>query len=144
MATLEAFDFILFGGNGDLAMRKLLPALYYRHRDSAGKAAWRIVGTGRQALTREEYLALALEHCRLHVPAKDFSDAAWSAFAQRLDYLRLDANQEQDYQALAEKLKDAGSRVRVFYLATAPALRAASLISAGKRSSGWCAESMSL
>ena len=34
MATLEAFDFILFGGNGDLAMRKLLPALYYRHRDS--------------------------------------------------------------------------------------------------------------
>ena len=30
----ETFDFILFGGSGDLAMRKLLPALYYRHRDS--------------------------------------------------------------------------------------------------------------
>ncbi len=122
MAALEAFDFILFGGSGDLAMRKLLPALYYRHRDSAGNAPWRIIGTGRQALSREDYVAQALEHCRLHVAVKDFSEAAWNTFAQRLDYLRLDANQEQDYQALAEKLKDAGSRVRVFYLATAPSL----------------------
>src|SRR5882672_5861185 len=107
MAALEAFDFILFGGSGDLAMRKLLPALYYRHRDSSGSAAWRIIGTGRQPLSREDYLAQALQNCRLHVPAKDFSDSAWTAFAQRLDYLRLDANQEQDYQALAEKLKNA-------------------------------------
>ena len=125
MAALEAFDFILFGGSGDLAMRKLLPALYYRHRDSAGNAPWRIIGTGRQALSREEYVAQALEHCRLHVAAKDFSESAWNTFAQRLDYLRLDATQAQDYQALAEKLKDAELRVRVFYLATAPSLFAA-------------------
>jgi glucose-6-phosphate 1-dehydrogenase len=122
MATLEAFDFILFGGNGDLAMRKLLPALYYRHRDSGDCSGWRIIGTGRQALSREEYLNLALEHCRKYVAPKDFSDEAWAAFAQRLDYIRLDATREQDYQALAEKLKDAGARIRVFYLATAPSL----------------------
>ena len=118
----ETFDFILFGGSGDLAMRKLLPALYYRHRDSKDPSGWRVVGVGRQPLSREEYLNLALEHCRLHIAAKDFSDAAWSAFARQLDYVRLDANVPQDYRLLADWLGDAGSRVRVFYLATEPGL----------------------
>jgi glucose-6-phosphate 1-dehydrogenase len=122
MAALEAFDFILFGGSGDLAMRKLLPALYYRHRESSEGASWRVIGTGRQAQSREQYLAQALEHCRLHVPAKHFSEAEWAGFAQRLDYLQLDANRDEDFQALGGKLKEVAPRVRVFYLATAPGL----------------------
>lgn len=118
----EAFDFILFGGSGDLAMRKLLPALYYRHRDSVDTDGWRIVGVGRQALTREAYLETALEHCRKYVPAADFHAAAWESFARCLDYRCLDATQAADYAALAELLRDGESRVRVFYLATAPQL----------------------
>ena len=31
--TTAPFDFVLFGGTGDLAMRKLLPSLYYHHCD---------------------------------------------------------------------------------------------------------------
>ena len=50
MAGLETFDFVLFGGSGDLAMRKLLPALYYRHRDSGDTEGWRILALGRQRL----------------------------------------------------------------------------------------------
>jgi glucose-6-phosphate 1-dehydrogenase len=121
----ETFDFILFGGSGDLAMRKLLPALYYRHRDNEDASGWRVLGVGRHALSREEYLNLALEHCRRHIAAKDFNEAAWSAFARQLDYLRLDANNPQDYRWLADWLRNAGSRVRVFYLATDPSLFAA-------------------
>ncbi|WP_028006881.1 glucose-6-phosphate dehydrogenase [Solimonas flava] len=122
MAALGAFDFILFGGSGDLAMRKLLPALYYRHRDSDSTEGWCVLGIGRQAMTREAYVALALEHCRRHVAAKDFSDEAWAAFATCLDYVRLDAQQPGDYAALAERLKGCEQRTRVFYLATAPSL----------------------
>ncbi|MGH8445028.1 MAG: glucose-6-phosphate dehydrogenase [Solimonas sp.] len=122
MAALGAFDFILFGGSGDLAMRKLLPALYYRHRDSGDTQGWRVIGIGRQAMTREEYIALALEHCRKYVAAKDFSDGAWTAFAGCLDYVQLDAKQAGDYAALADRLKGCESRTRVFYLATAPSL----------------------
>jgi glucose-6-phosphate 1-dehydrogenase len=118
----ETFDFILFGGSGDLAMRKLLPALYYRHRDSDDTSGWRVVGVGRHPLSRQEYLNLALDHCRQHVAAKDFSEAAWAAFARQLDYLQLDANQLTDFQLLADWLGDAAARVRVFYLATDPGL----------------------
>ena len=122
MSALDTFDFILFGGSGDLALRKLLPALYFRHRDGGDTKGWRILGLGRHPLSREEYLNLALEHCRRHIAPKDFSETAWSAFAQRLDYLRLDANNAQDYRALSDWLKGAESRVRVFYLATEPGL----------------------
>ena len=121
----ETFDFILFGGSGDLAMRKLLPALYYRHRDSGDTSGWRLIGLGRHPLSREEYLNLALEHCRRHIATKDFSEGAWSAFARQLDYLQLDANDLQDYRALADWVGQADSRVRVFYLATEPGLFAA-------------------
>ena len=125
MSALDTFDFILFGGSGDLALRKLLPALYFPHRDGGDTKGWRILGLGRHPLSREEYLNLALEHCRRHIAPKDFSETAWSAFAQRLDYLRLDANNAQDYRALSDWLESAGSRVRVFYLATEPGLFAA-------------------
>src|SRR5882762_6098535 len=121
----ETFDFILFGGSGDLAMRKLLPALYYRHRDSGDTSGWRLIGLGRHPLSREEYLNLALEHCRRHIATKDFSEAAWSAFTRQLDYLQLDADDLQDYRALADWVGQADSRVRVFYLATEPGLFAA-------------------
>ncbi|WP_428312942.1 glucose-6-phosphate dehydrogenase [Hydrocarboniphaga sp.] len=122
MSSLEAFDFVLFGGSGDLAMRKLLPALFYRHLDTAPNQGWRIIGTGRDALTRDQYLAHVEENCRKHVPAGDFTDDAWKAFAQCLNYARLDANNAKDFDSLAEWLKDSGSRIRVFYLATAPSL----------------------
>jgi glucose-6-phosphate 1-dehydrogenase len=118
----EIFDFILFGGSGDLATRKLLPALYDRHRNSADASGWRIMGLGRHPLSRAEYLNFAFEHCRRHIAEKDFSEAAWNAFARQLDYRRLDANVAQDYESLADWLGNADSRPRVFYLATDPAL----------------------
>ena len=30
---VDAFDLVIFGGTGDLALRKLLPALFHRHAD---------------------------------------------------------------------------------------------------------------
>jgi glucose-6-phosphate 1-dehydrogenase len=121
--ALGSFDFILFGGSGDLAMRKLLPALYYRHRDSHGTTGgWRVVGIGRHAASREDYIAQARDSCRQFVPPKDFDEAHWSAFADCLDYMQLDAMNPADYAVLGALFKDCASRIRVFYLATAPSL----------------------
>lgn len=125
MIPSEAFDLILFGGGGDLAMRKLLPALYYRHRDSAHTGGWRILGIGREALAREAYVARVEEHCRRFIPARDFDAAAWEAFSRRLDYLAMDAREAEHYPRLVDKLYGSAGRVRVFYLATAPSLFAA-------------------
>ena len=56
MQSLHTFDLDMFGGTGDLAMRKLLPALYRRSCAGPIDGATRIVGSARSQLTREEYV----------------------------------------------------------------------------------------
>ena len=47
MATTPAFDMVLFGGTGDLVMRKLLPALYQAHKAGLLHQDGRIIALGR-------------------------------------------------------------------------------------------------
>jgi len=67
VAVVDPFDFVLFGGTGDLAMRKLLPSLYLRHRDGAFPEQGRITGTGRKQIDRQAYIDLAREACERHL-----------------------------------------------------------------------------
>jgi glucose-6-phosphate 1-dehydrogenase len=119
MATPERFDLVFFGGTGDLALRKLLPGLYYRHRDSKDTQGWRIFAASRQELSREQYLELIGSSCRKFIRAADFDERAWNAFAGCIEYLPIDARDPAGYAALAEKLRDSAQRTRVFYLSTA-------------------------
>ncbi len=56
---VEPFDFIIFGGTGDLAERKLLPALYYRQCDHQFSEPTRIIGASRSKMTDKEFQAFA-------------------------------------------------------------------------------------
>ena len=57
MQLLPPFDLVLFGGTGDLAMRKLLPAMYRRKCTGQMTPDSRVIGAARGELTRDEYLA---------------------------------------------------------------------------------------
>src|SRR5260370_25994747 len=48
-------DFVVFGGTGDLAVRKLLPALYLRDRDGQLAAETRIIAASRAGLDISRY-----------------------------------------------------------------------------------------
>ncbi|HEY1077685.1 MAG TPA: glucose-6-phosphate dehydrogenase, partial [Fontimonas sp.] len=122
MSTQESFDLVIFGGSGDLSMRKLLPALYFRHRDTKDTSGWRIFAVGRQQLTREQFIAMAEESGRIHIGAKDFKEADWAAFAARVDYVSMDLGKAEQYAVLAERLGNDSGRTRVFYMATTPGL----------------------
>ncbi len=118
----DTFDLVIFGGTGDLAMRKLLPALYHRHRDGQFDAASRIIAASRRPLERDAYLAEVRESLSKNLAADDFDDAQWSAFADRLHYVAVDANAPDSWAGLAALLADREDRIRVAYLATAPGL----------------------
>ncbi len=122
MQKLEPFDLILFGGTGDLAMRKLLPALY--RRVSAGQitAGSRIIAVARSAHTRDNYLAEVEEKCRPHLSEREFSAAHWQTFTALIDYLSVNATVPEDFDRLAEKLHGSEDRVRVMFLSMAPSL----------------------
>ncbi|MEO7774491.1 MAG: glucose-6-phosphate dehydrogenase [Steroidobacteraceae bacterium] len=124
MEQARVFDLILFGGTGDLAMRKLLPAMY--RRDVAGQVApeSRIIGTARSALTCAAYVALVEATCRNHA-ADDFEPARWQSFSQKLHYVQADAQGDQGLTDFVAVLKGREEFVRIFFLSTAPTLFAA-------------------
>ncbi|KAB0546848.1 glucose-6-phosphate dehydrogenase [Pseudomonas argentinensis] len=115
-------DMLVFGGTGDLALHKLLPALYYLHRDGRLHRDTRILALARSTHTRAAYQALAERHCRVQVARADFDEDTWRSFAERLDYFTMDASQSADFGRLAKYLGADQQRVRLFYLATAPDL----------------------
>lgn len=109
---------VIFGGTGDLAMRKLLPALYQNHREGALPDGMRIVGVGREGLERNSYLDKVRDALRQFLPATDFDDAQWTTFSARLEFVQLDARVSADYARLAAMLRWQDSRGHIFYLAT--------------------------
>ncbi len=61
LVPVEPFDLVIVGGTGDLAMRKLLPALYHRERDGQVTNDSRIIAASRGNLSRDDYLASVRE-----------------------------------------------------------------------------------
>lgn len=121
MNSVNPFDLLLFGATGDLATRKLIPALY--HRQSAGQLPGdgRIIAMGRQDLSGDGYLDLLHEKSRVHIVPEMFNEQDWSLLTDRIEYLKVEASSQEDFAALKEYLPN-DDRVRVFYLSTAPEL----------------------
>ncbi|QBF24374.1 glucose-6-phosphate dehydrogenase [Pseudomonas tructae] len=115
-------DIMVFGGTGDLALHKLLPALYHLYREARLHAAVRIIALARSNLPRSEFLKLAERRCRAQIARADFDEDVWARFSARLDYFPMDASQSADFVRLARFLGEAGGLTRIYYLATAPNL----------------------
>ena len=64
---VEVFDLIVFGATGDLAQRKLLPALFHRDLQGQIPLTARIIGSSRRTMTREAFRAIALAAIEAHV-----------------------------------------------------------------------------
>ena len=73
MITVNPFDLVIFGGTGDLAARKLLPAMYYRHCAGQLPVDGRILALGRQDLSREQYLNSIFEKSRSLISEEYFN-----------------------------------------------------------------------
>lgn len=119
---VDAFDLIIFGGTGDLATRKLIPALYHRDCDGQFPAESRIISVGLSKLSRNQYLTLIERSLKQHLAAGQLAAKQWKAFSQRIEYFKLDALDVTDWEPLNERLNTHPERVRVAYLATAPSL----------------------
>jgi glucose-6-phosphate 1-dehydrogenase len=122
--TVAACDFVVFGGTGDLAVRKLLPALYLRDRDGQLPAETRILAVSRAGLDDAGYRDKMRGELPRFVTETELDDAAVERFIARLNHLSLDISGEDGWSVLGERLTAEADtdRVRVFYLAIAPRL----------------------
>lgn len=118
---------VIVGGNGDLALRKLLPALFGLHHRGLLDSVGKIIGTGRAQLDRESYVALVDEKRKLFSGNSDQENAAidgdWQKFIALVDYCKLEADNSAQYDDLSNMITVNGERAPVtYYLSTVPSL----------------------
>ena len=113
-------DIVIFGGHGDLALRKLIPALYHLCTDGYLACESRIIATSRREVTREEHLALVKAKLQEFLHEGCFDETKWERFSQQLEVVTLDLGDVKSYEALSEMLGQFPERERVNYLSTAP------------------------
>ena len=144
----EDCGFILFGATGDLAGRKILPALFRLCEKKLAPKNFYLLLAGRTPLDRP-----ALESrvwAALNAAGVSPSQEHFGPFLSRLEYLRADYGSEEFYSLLERRLTEldarhkAGGR-RLFYLATPPSayrpiaagLKAAGLLSGPAACGRW-------
>ncbi len=117
-----SFDLVLFGGTGDLAWRKLMPALFQAFRHGKLPPGGRIIGVARDSLSDEQYRALIRTRFDEVELAKRPNPEEFARFADLLHFIRMDLSRPEDYARLAVSLRERNADIVVMYLATAPSL----------------------
>jgi glucose-6-phosphate 1-dehydrogenase len=120
-----SFDLVIIGGTGDLAWRKLMPALFQAFRHGKLPEGGRILAVSRQDLSDAGYRGWVKERFQEVEGAKRPSDDEFARFAGLLHYLRLDLSRPADYAQIRSWLAarpGGAADVVVMYLATSPDL----------------------
>ena len=126
-AFVSGHTIIIFGGSGDLAARKLVPALYNLGQNDLLPEPLAVVGLGRRAMDDESYRKRQRGATRQFSRTGSPSADRWAAFERGLYYVRGDFGRFAEYDQLRERLRvieehHATGGNRIFYLATQPSL----------------------
>jgi glucose-6-phosphate 1-dehydrogenase len=104
---------VLLGGAGDLALRMLLPSLYFLELDRLLPHDLRIVGVARADHDADGYKALVREQLGKRATVEE---GVWKRLADRLDYVPADITSDADAKKLADRIGAHGSLVIFFSL----------------------------
>lgn len=114
-------DLALFGALGDLAQRKLFPALFHLDREGLLDSHTRLLGLARQELDAETFKARVEAALKTHVKADELDRGVLKRFLSRLDYRQLDFTRGDGYAAIRE-WREGAPRPMVVYLSVAAKL----------------------
>ena len=117
--------FVLFGATGDLAHRKVVPAIYQLWRTNLLPAEFSLIAVARRPYTNETFAA------ELHASLEKYSrvlpidEEAWAELAKRITYQQLDFADDAGFDSLGKKLDELDTQCgtagnRLFYLAVQP------------------------
>ncbi len=120
--SVEPFDLVVFGGTGDLAHRKLFPALFQRDSDGQFSEPTRIISLARREMSDEKFRESVAVSLRGFLGKDVAASPAFKRFLERIQHVSVDVTGEKGWRELAAKLAGADERVRAFYLATSPEL----------------------
>ena len=146
MMSLESTSIVIFGGTGDLAQRKLVPALFELAYRGRAPENLRIVCFARSDFTSESYREFMWNKVSEFRDLAAHKDA-WGEFARRIHYIRGDLSDPEGLGVLKKGLQEldggAGAPSNwLFYLSIAPwlfepALRNMNVHGLADESTGW-------
>jgi len=122
---MESLTFVLFGATGDLARRKIFPALYNLYIEKKMPQSISIIGLGRNEMSDgrfQQYVKQAILDFSRRVTNSHFDI---EEFLESFRYSKLDANKLDDYYSLLQKVQQREQELtipenRVFYFSVAP------------------------
>lgn len=113
-------DITIFGGHGDLAFRKLMPALYHLSNNGYLDEKSRVITATRDSMTHEEHCDMVKMKLQAFLPEKDFDEEKFAYFKKQLQVVIIDFFDDESYCGLKELLTMYPERDRINYLSTAP------------------------
>ncbi len=124
-AAAEPCAVVLFGASGDLAKRKVIPAMYDLATHNSLGSRYAIVGFARTAMSDESFRAAAGEAAKTMSELGPVDAKKWDEFASCLYYSAGDYSDPQAYEQLVKRLQELDEQKklggnRLFYLSTPP------------------------
>ncbi|APX88511.1 glucose-6-phosphate dehydrogenase [Brevirhabdus pacifica] len=117
---VETFDLVIFGGTGDLARRKILPALFRRFQAGQMPEESRIIGAARSEMGTKEFRAFVGEAIGEFIPAEEAPAKAVENFLRHISYVAVDARGTDGWSDLSAQVRQ--DVIQAFYFSVAPAL----------------------
>ncbi|WP_173916404.1 glucose-6-phosphate dehydrogenase [Halobacillus sp. Marseille-Q1614] len=123
---MDSMSFILFGSTGDLAKRKIYPALYNLYMEQAMPESFSVIGLGRRTLSQEEFQG-RIEDAVYTFSRSSVDEEAMKKFIQSFRYHSLDVTDPAGYEDLLSFVEQREEELnitenRLFYLSVAPRL----------------------
>jgi glucose-6-phosphate 1-dehydrogenase len=117
--------FVLCGATGDLAHRKVLPAIYQLWRTNLLPAEFSLVAVARRPYTDETFAAEIRKSLGRYSRVQPIDERAWGELAERITYHQLDFGDDPGFEKLAGHLDELDARRatagnRLFHLAVQP------------------------
>ena len=121
----DACTVVLFGASGDLAKRKVIPAMFDLARHNSLGPQYAIVGYARTPMNDESFRGSIGDAARNMSEIGPIDPKKWEEFASNLYYQPGEYGKAEDFVKLAQRLKELESEKklagnRLFYLSTPP------------------------
>ena len=137
---------VIFGANGDLTKRKLIPALYRLAYDRRIPPGFAVIGNSRTAMTDEQFRTKMREALNEFVDNTPIDEGLWDDFSKSLSYYAGDLNDPECFHLLGKKLEEIEQTRKtegnvLFYVSTQPSHYEAAINGIGRaklaQGSGW-------
>ena len=112
-------DLLIVGGDGDLALRKLYPSLYYLELNNCMPEGIKIIGSARTAQSQEAFHEKINTWLKKSIAPELYSDEKWQSFSDKIFFAQADATSPESLAGVKETMLGENNQL-VVYLAIPP------------------------